>query len=230
MTKREELLAEAKKLNIEFPKNIKTPALEAAIAEVKMNNTAKEAYEDAGGEVDENQEPEQVTMTPDEIRAEIEREFNNKLEIEKAKMAANMELNIASAGEEAANNRQSVGQAKLNARRKAMSLIRINVSCNDPMKTSWTGELISAGNDVVGSITKYVLFNTVDGYHVPKIVYNTLKDKMCTVFVNKKINGQMSKVAKQIKAYTIEVLPQLTVEELAELGKEQQARGATDED
>ncbi len=98
------------------------------------------------------------------------------------------------------------------------------------MKSSWTGEVISAGNDVIGDVKKYIQFNTEDGYHIPQIILNVLKDKECTIFVNKRINGQMTQVAKQMKAYSIERLPDLTPEELQDLGADQTARGALSDD
>jgi len=226
MTKREELLSEAKNLGLEFPKNIKTEALEIAVNELKNEKVANDAYVEAGGKV----EPEPTSETAEEIEARLKKEYEEKLEQEKAKMTANMEVNLASKSNEAAENRLTIGQAKLKARREAMALVRVNVTCKDPMKAAWPGELITAGNDVVGDITKYVQFNTEEGYHIPKIVYNVLKDKMCTTFINKKINGQMTQVAKSIKAYTIEVLPALTPEELEELARDQTARHAIGDD
>ncbi len=226
MTDRQELLEEAKALGISFARNIKTEKLQEAVILAQAEKLAEEAFEKAGGVI-EKSEP---TMNEAQIRAEIEKEYASKLIMEKAKLAANMELNMAETSNKAATNRVTIGQAKLKSRREALALRRVNITCKDPMKSSWTGELMSAGNDVIGDVTKYIQYNTEDGYHVPQIILNVLKDKECTIFVNKRINGQMTHVAKQMKAYSIERLPDLTPEELQDLGADQTARGALDDD
>ena len=73
------------------------------------------------------------------------------------------------------------------------------------------------------------MFNADDGYHIPKIIYNSMKDRECTVFINKRVNGENVKVGKQIKAYSIEVLEPLTQEELEQLGRDQKARQSIDD-
>ncbi len=227
MTEREELIEEAKVLGIEFPKNIKTQKLREAVAIGEASKISEKAYSEASGLIDNSKEP---VMTEAEIRKQIEAEYASKFMIEKAKLAANMEVNMALTSDKAADNRVSIGQAKLKSRRDAISLVRVNINCKDPMKSSWTGELISAGNDIVGDVTKYIQFDTEEGYHIPRIIFNVLKDKKCTHFVNKRINGQMTQVAKQMNAYFIQELPALTPEELEVLGRDQKARGAIDDE
>jgi hypothetical protein len=186
MTTREELLEEAKALGLSFAKNITTEKLEAAVVQAQAEKLAEDSFVEAGGELDTPEPP----MTETAIRAQIEAEYAQKLIIERARLTANMEINMAETSDKAADNRVAVGQAKLKSRREALSLVRVNITCKDPMKTSWTGELFSAGNDVIGSVTKYVQFNTEIGYHLPRIIYNVLKTKKCTIFVNKRVNGQ----------------------------------------
>jgi hypothetical protein len=98
------------------------------------------------------------------------------------------------------------------------------------MKQSWDGEIFSVGNDVIGEVKRYVPFNIDSGWHIEKIIYDMLKSKECTVFVNKRNkNGDRIQEAKQIKAYGITVLPPLSKEELEELAASQRARHAIDE-
>ncbi len=226
MTDRQELLEEAKALGISFARNIKTEKLQEAVILAQAEKLAEKAFEEAGGSV----EPAEPTMNEAQIRAEIEKEYASKLIMEKAKLAANIEVNMALTSDKAADNRVSIGQARLKSRREALSLVRVNITCKDPMKSSWTGEIMSAGNDVIGDVTKYILFNTEEGYHVPRIILNVMRDKKCTIFVNKRINGQMTQMAKQMNAYSIETLSPMTVDELQDLGADQTARGALDDD
>ena len=223
MTEREELLEEAKSLGLEFAKNAKTDNIRKAVEQARLEKIDEEAREEVG-----LSEPEPTPPTEEEIRAQLQKEFEEKLAQETAKITANIEANIAMKSEEAAQGNMSIGQAKLKARREAMKLVRVNVTCKDPLKQSWEGEIISAGNDVVGDVKKYIPFNTEDGYHIPQIILNALKEKTCTIFVKKRINGQTVNQGKQVKAYNIEELPPLTVEELEELARDQAARQAID--
>ena len=224
MTEREELLEEAKALGLGFAKNAKTENIKAAVAKARTESIAEEAYVEAGGSV----EPRESAPTEAEIRAQLEAEFASKLEMEKAKMQANMEVNLAMKNDKDGSNRIVVGQARLKARKEALALVRVIITVKDPSKQSWEGEIISAGNDVIGEVKKFVPYmNAEEGYHLPKIIYNVLRDKKCTVFVNRKgADGKMLKEAKQISAYSFEHLEPLTQDELTELGRSQTDRQA----
>lgn len=111
---------------------------------------------------------------------------------------------------------------------EAGALIRCRVHCNDPAKKEWPGEIITVGNSFVGTFRKYIPYNLDEPYHIPQIILNTLRDKRVQVFTTKK--GKMGipiRESKSIAAYSIEVLPPLTQEELASLAQAQMARQAT---
>ena len=127
-----------------------------------------------------------------------------------------------SAATVAVNNRQT-------AYDNAMKLVRIRLSCMDPAKSEWPGELITIANDVVGDVKKYIPYNEAfyeNGYHVPNIIYQFLKDRKYGAI--KTVKGPKGDVNQTILApcYNIEVLPQLTETELEEL-KLQQAASKT---
>jgi len=226
MTEREKLLAEAKELNLEFAKNAKTDTIRDAVTKAKEEKMEEEAFVAEGGSVEVEEKP----KTMEEIKAEMQAEFDAKLQMEKAKMQANMEVNIAMKDDTAGEQRASLGQAKLKARKEALALVRVVITVKDPAKQGWDGEIISAGNDVIGEVKKYVDFvNTEGGYHLPRIIHNVMRDRMCTVFVNKKgKDGKTLKEAKQIKAFSFEYLEPLTPDELTELGRSQTDRNAID--
>lgn len=107
-----------------------------------------------------------------------------------------------------------------------LKLVRVNVTCLDPMKKEYLGEIFTVGNDVIGSVRKYIPFNTTDGWHVPKIILDQLKEKECQIFNTiKDDRGNNIRTGKTIKAYVIQELPPLSEEELKELAKVQQAQG-----
>ena len=225
MTERQELLAEAKELGLSFAANAKTDTIKKAVATAKEDKAQEAALIEAGGT------PTMVGPTESQIRAQLEAEFAVRLEEEKRKISANMEVNMMKTAESAATGMLSIGHAKLKARREATKLKRVIVTCKDPAKQNWEGEIFTVSNDVVGDIKKYVPYNLEEGYHVPQMILNMLKDRKCTIFMNKKgRDGKYVQTAKTINAHNIEYLPDLTQDELDELASEQAARGSIGND
>lgn len=123
---------------------------------------------------------------------------------------------------------ETIEQRRMRKRKEANALMRVNVSCMNPAKKEWDGELITAGNTLVGSFSKFVPFNTEDGWHIPHIIYEQIKDRQCQIFVTvKDARGNSSRKGKLIKEFAIEVLPTLTADELSELARRQAASNST---
>lgn len=125
-------------------------------------------------------------------------------------------LEAPAAGEE------TEGQRNVRLKREASKLVRIRVTCMNPAKSEWPGEIISAGNSVVGSFSKFVPFNADEGWHVPEFVYKVLRDRQCQIFqTNTDSRGNKTRQGKLIKEFNIEILPPLTKEELHDLAQRQ---------
>ena len=120
-------------------------------------------------------------------------------------------------------------QYRLNARienkRKVSSLIHCKVVCMNPNKREWAGEILSVGSAKLGTWKRYVPFNTE--WHVPKILFDMMKEKKCTIFqAGKNERGHPTKKSVLINEYNIEVLDPLTKEELEKLRiKQAMAKG-----
>ena len=111
----------------------------------------------------------------------------------------------------------------------AARLIRIRIQCMNPAKTEWPGEIISVGNAVVGNFSKYVPFNSEDGWHVPNIIYKALADRQCQVFTTiTDSRGNKTRKGKLIREFAIEILPDLTPGELHDLAQRQAMSGSID--
>lgn len=109
-------------------------------------------------------------------------------------------------------------------KKEAKKLIRVNIVNMNPAKKDWEGETFTTGNNLVGTIKRFVPFNTDNGWHIEQMLYNMLKERKCQVFHAKKDNrGREEKVGKLINEFAIEVLPPLTQRELDELAKRQAA-------
>lgn len=121
---------------------------------------------------------------------------------------------------------------RLRLKQEATKLTRVNVTCLNPAKREWPGEIFTVGNAMVGTLRKFVPFNTTDGWHVPEAILRMMEERECQVFTNKTviIAGRDQKVreGKMIREFAIQRLPALTGEELKELGRRQaMAAGAT---
>lgn len=227
MNEREQLLEEATSLGLKFAKNAKSTDIQTMIDGAKSTSMDEaraaiaEPILETGEELADVILEKEPRMTEAELRKEIEAEFEAKMQLR----IANVEKNVNA---EVSKRTMPIGQVKLNAIAEATKLVRCIVTCRDPAKQTWAGEIFNVSNDLIGDQKKYIPFGEENGYHVPQIIFNTLKDKKCTVFVNKRVNGETVKVGKQIKAYGLEILPDLTKEELDELGAEQSARMSID--
>lgn len=112
-------------------------------------------------------------------------------------------------------------------RKEASLLVRIRVTCMNPDKREWSGEIFTASNSVVGTYKKYVPFNNDEGWHVPQIIVNMIKERKCQVFRNEKdINGRKVMRGKLIDEFAIDIMPSLTSEEVNELARKQAMSGS----
>lgn len=120
-------------------------------------------------------------------------------------------------------------KAKLRA--EANKLVRIQVVCANPEKSSWQGEVISAGNRIVGMHKKFVLFGTDnDGWHVPHVIYEALKAKtfMHIYTVRDQRTGKTRQATKMMPEFAITVMEPLSEEGLADLRAHQAANHSID--
>lgn len=101
-------------------------------------------------------------------------------------------------------------------------LVRIRLTCMNPMKTSWNGEIFTVSNRYV-NIKRFVPFNAPDGWHVEAMLLKMIKERKCQVFYTERVNGAKVRKNKEINEFSVEVLPALTEEELAELAAKQSA-------
>lgn len=124
---------------------------------------------------------------------------------------------------------ETIGEKRKRLKTEALKLVRIRLTCLNPAKKEWEGEIITVGNSLIGSVKKFVPFNADDGWHVPHVIYQQLKERQCQIFYTATdARGNKVRKGKLIKEFAIEVLPPLTKEELGELARRQAMAKAID--
>lgn len=117
---------------------------------------------------------------------------------------------------------ETEGQIRQRKIEEATRLVRIRLTCMNPLKKEWDGEIITVGNSLVGTLKKFIPFNAEDGWHVPHMMYEELRDRQFqTFFTRTNDRGNKVRDGKLVKEFAIELLPPLTAEELEELAREQ---------
>ena len=117
-------------------------------------------------------------------------------------------------------------QMRNRLRKEASALVRVRVTCMNPNKKEWKGEIFTASNSIVGTFRKYVQFYTEEGWHVPQIILNMIKARQFQTFYTiKNERGVAVRKGKLVPEFAVEVLPPLTEKELLELSRRQALAG-----
>jgi len=154
-------------------------------------------------------------ITADTLRAKVKEALSEKESSNDAAEDTGGEFSDAKAPKG-----ETEGARRKRKQMEAAELVRIQVTCMNPNKAEYDGEIISAGNRITGTFRKFVKFGVE--YHVPRIIYNVLRDRKCQVFVTERDDkGRQIRKGKQINEFNIAVLPRLTEQELKDLAQRQ---------
>lgn len=117
---------------------------------------------------------------------------------------------------------ESSDAKKLRLKHEGLKLVRVRITCMNPTKKEWEGEIFTVSNNAVGTVKRYVPYNVEDGWHVEQILLNQLRERQCQIFVTEKDSrGNKIRKGKLIREFAIEVLDPLTEEERHELAQRQ---------
>ena len=111
-------------------------------------------------------------------------------------------------------------------KKEATKLIRVRIKNLNPYKQDLHGEIFTVANEVIGKVSKYVPYDDAgDSYHIPNCIYKMLLSKKYLQV--KTITDPVSKTRRitqsWVPEFSIEILPQLTTEQLEELAFKQEA-------
>lgn len=148
--------------------------------------------------------------------------YHPSIGVEKLREKVNGVLNPETPVEETST------QFKMRKIQEANKLVRIRVTCMDPNKKGWKGDFFTIMNPMIGTVKKYVPFNTI--WHVPTVILKQLKRKKRQEFYEVEAkHGMKIKRARMVPMFAIEELPALTKKELEELARKQALNHSIDE-
>ena len=105
-----------------------------------------------------------------------------------------------------------------------MKLVRVRIQNLDPKKANLPGEIFAVANEYLGDVKKYIPFGetTDNGYHIPYCLYKMLKNRrFLNVRERKDRDGKIHIETAWVKEFALELLPDLTPEELKQLATAQ---------
>lgn len=105
--------------------------------------------------------------------------------------------------------------------KEATKLVRVIISCNDPNKQAFTGDIFSVGNGEFQEQKKMVPFNVPT--HITQMMLNMLREKMVQTHYKVKENGRTVQRTRLSPMFSIQELPPLTNKELEAIKQKQLA-------
>ena len=115
--------------------------------------------------------------------------------------------------------------------KEKMKLVRLRITNLDPKKKDLPGEILTTGNEYLGTVRKFVPFGeaTDNGYHVPYCLYELMRDrKFLSIKTRKGPKGQTIVEQQMVREFALEILPPLTEAELARLSAAQLSAGGVE--
>lgn len=123
---------------------------------------------------------------------------------------------------------ESDNDYKTRKRHEAHKLVRVRITCMNPSKKELQGEIFSVGNEVIGTIKRYIPFNG-NPTHVEAAFLGMLRERQFQQFKTVgKVGEAERKEGYLVNEFAIEFMPPLTKEELEAIAKKQMARGGAD--
>ena len=223
-------------------------------AEVSKQEAPKEAASSSGSNDEGGAVPEEQAQQPSELdmlksRAKLMGiTFSNnigldalKTKIEEHKQASEAKTQTQASAQtneqqpevQTENQMKKAKTLSLRAhlQKEKMKLVRLRITNLDPKKKDLPGEILTTGNEYLGTVRKFVPFGeaTDNGYHVPYCLYEMMRDrKFLSIKTRKGPKGQTIVEQQMVREFALEILPPLTEAELARLSAAQLSAGGVE--
>ena len=151
----------------------------------------------------------------------------------KTQTQATVQINEQQPEAQTENQKKKVKTLSLRAhlQKEKMKLVRLRITNLDPKKKDLPGEILTVGNEYLGTVRKFVPFGeaTDNGYHVPYCLYELMRDrKFLSIKTRKGPKGQTIVEQQMVREFALEILPPLTEAELARLSAAQLSAGGVE--
>jgi len=140
-----------------------------------------------------------------------------------------IKIEVVNQGETPEQKERRLAVEKNIRQKRAQELIRVRVTCMNPNKKDWEGEILQVANREV-RIKKYIPFNAENGWHIERMLLDMMREKKCQIFKTiTRRDGNKVRQGYLVNEFSIEVLPPLSPEELGRLATKQAAEASLED-
>lgn len=163
------------------------------------------------------------------LRKRIADKMEGKDEPEVNPLAGDSEIAAITAAPKKLDAKQNALALRKLMHREQMKLVRVRITNMDPKKKDLPGEIWTVANEYLGNVRKMIPYGeqTDNGFHIPYCLFRLLQSKRFLHIrtVKDHVTGLERQEKQWVKEFSLDVLPDLTKEELARLAAAQAAAG-----
>ena len=163
------------------------------------------------------------------LRKRIADKMEGKDEPEVNPLSGDVEIAAITSAPKKLDAKQNALALRKMMQRDQMKLVRVRITNMDPKKKDLPGEIWTVSNEYLGNVRKMIPYGeqTDDGFHIPYCLFRLLQSKRFLHIrtVKDRVTGVERQEKQWVKEFSLDVLPDLTKEELARLAAAQAAAG-----
>ena len=163
------------------------------------------------------------------LRKRISDKMEGKEEPEVNPLTGDVEIAAITSAPKKLDAKQNALALRKMMQRDQMKLVRVRITNMDPKKKDLPGEIWTVSNEYLGNVRKMIPYGeqTDDGFHIPYCLFRLLQSKRFLHIrtVKDRVTGAERQEKQWVKEFSLDVLPDLTKEELARLAAAQAAAG-----
>lgn len=163
------------------------------------------------------------------LRKRIADKMEGKDEPEVNPLSGDVEIAAITSAPKKLDAKQNALALRKMMQRDQMKLVRVRITNMDPKKKDLPGEIWTVSNEYLGNVRKMIPYGeqTDEGFHIPYCLFRLLQSKRFLHIrtVKDRVTGVERQEKQWVKEFSLDVLPDLTKEELARLAAAQAAAG-----
>lgn len=163
------------------------------------------------------------------LRKRIADKMEGKEEPEVNPLTGDVEIAAITSAPKKLDAKQNALALRKMMQREQMKLVRVRITNMDPKKKDLPGEIWTVSNEYLGNVRKMIPYGeqTDEGFHIPYCLFRLLQSKRFLHIrtVKDRVTGVERQEKQWVKEFSLDVLPDLTKEELARLAAAQAAAG-----